>query len=246
MHGFDGLAFVAQGGPVSIGVALILLVMSVASWYLMLTKGWRVILLRKAVANYCRAFWLSPSLQAALDTRQANNPAWRLTSQAVEAAEHYQQHAAKRLPDACSHDEFVARAMRRVIGEETARLESGLSVLASVGSVAPFVGLFGTVWGIYHALASISASGQATLDKVAGPVGEALIMTALGLAVAIPAVLAYNALVRSNRVLLGRLDHFGQDLLVLLTTGAPLAAGSASSAERTSAKPAMHLKEVPA
>ena len=94
--------------------------------------------------------------------------------------------------------------MRRVIDEDTARLESGLTVLASVGSTAPFVGLFGTVWGVYHALVAIGMSGQGTLDKVAGPVGEALIMTALGLAVAIPAVLAYNGFVRSNRLVLAQ------------------------------------------
>ena len=110
--------------------------------------------------------------------------------------------------------------MNRTIADESAQMENGLTVLASVGSVAPFVGLFGTVWGIYHALASISLSGQATLDKVAGPVGEALIMTALGLAVAIPAVLAYNAIVRSNLMLTSQIESFGYDLHNLLITGA--------------------------
>ena len=109
--------------------------------------------------------------------------------------------------------------MRRVIDEDTARLESGLTVLASVGSTAPFVGLFGTVWGIYHALIAIGVSGQGTLDKVAGPVGEALIMTALGLAVAIPAVLAYNAFARSNRLVLAKLDGFAHDVFAFLSTG---------------------------
>ena len=116
--------------------------------------------------------------------------------------------------------EFLTRAMRRVIDEDTARLESGLTVLASVGSTAPFVGLFGTVWGVYHALVAIGLSGQGTLDKVAGPVGEALIMTALGLAVAIPAVLAYNGVVRANRLVLAKLDAFAHDLYAVLTTGA--------------------------
>jgi len=109
--------------------------------------------------------------------------------------------------------------MRRVIDEETARFESGLTVLASVGSTAPFVGLFGTVWGVYHALIAIGVSGQGTLDKIAGPVGEALIMTALGLAVAIPAVLGYNAFVRFNRLTLAQLDSFAHDLFAFLTTG---------------------------
>ena len=125
--------------------------------------------------------------------------------------------------------------MRRAIGQANAQLELGLSVLASVGSVAPFVSLFGTVWGIYHALANISASGQASLDKVAGPVGEALIMTAIGLAVAIPAVLAYNGLVRTNHLILAQLDHFAQDLHTLLITGVPL--NVVKSAKRTKVAP---------
>lgn len=245
MNGFNSLAFITQGGPVSIAVALILLAMSLASWYLIFVKSFQALALRRAAGRYIETFWQSPSLESALHAGNDSNPVSRLATQAVEAAEHHQQHASKRLADACSHDEFVARAMRRVISRETARLESGLSVLASVGSVAPFVGLFGTVWGIYHALASISVSGQATLDKVSGPVGEALIMTAFGLAVAIPAVLAYNALVRSNRNLLGQLENFAHDLHILLTTGAPLNGGATHPASSPSKTPA-HLKEVPA
>lgn len=246
MNGFNSLAFITQGGPVSIAVALILLAMSLASWYLIFVKSFQALSLRRATSRYTEAFWQSPSLESALNSQAASNPASRLASQAVEAAEHHQQHASKRLADACSHDEFIARAMRRVISRETSRLESGLSLLASVGSVAPFVGLFGTVWGIYHALASISVSGQATLDKVSGPVGEALIMTAFGLAVAIPAVLAYNALVRSNRNLLGQLENFAHDLHILLTTGAPLNGGTAPHDAAAPVKSHVHLKEVPA
>jgi biopolymer transport protein ExbB len=147
--------------------------------------------------------------------------------------------------DAAAGTEFLTRAMRRVIDEDTARLESGLTVLASVGSTAPFVGLFGTVWGVYHALVAIGISGQGTLDKVAGPVGEALIMTALGLAVAIPAVLAYNGFVRANRLVLAQLDAFAHDLYAVLTTGAhvgdpaavvPMKPASAPQATPTLAK----------
>ena len=245
MDQFNSLAFITQGGPVSITVALVLLAMSLASWYLIFVKGYQAMTLRRSVGRYIETFWQASSLGTALSTQKGSNPVSRLAMQAVEAAEHHQQHASKRLADACSHDEFIARAMRRVISRETAQLESGLSVLASVGSVAPFVGLFGTVWGIYHALASISASGQATLDKVSGPVGEALIMTAFGLAVAIPAVLAYNALVRSNRNLVGQLENFAHDLHILLTTGAPLSGGPASN-ESVPARSPAHLKEVPA
>ncbi len=194
---FNSVAFITDGGPVSIAVALILLVMSVASWYLIIVKTMQAVRVRRASSNYNQHFWAAPSLEVALRQHGAGLPISRLAVQAVEAAEHHQRHAAKRPADVCSQDEFIARCMNQAMAQESARMESGLTVLASVGSVSPFVGLFGTVWGIYHALASISVSGQATLDKVAGPVGEALIMTALGLAVAIPAVLAYNALVRA-------------------------------------------------
>jgi biopolymer transport protein ExbB len=115
--------------------------------------------------------------------------------------------------------------LRQAINEAAARLEAGLTFLASVGSTAPFVGLFGTVWGIYHALIGVAASGQIAIDKIAGPVGEALIMTAVGLAVAIPAVLAYNAFTRVNRLLLAQLDGFAHDLHAFVTTGAPLSKG---------------------
>ncbi|HWU81975.1 MAG TPA: MotA/TolQ/ExbB proton channel family protein [Methylophilaceae bacterium] len=242
---FNSWAFIVNGGPISITVALILLVMSVASWYLMLVKSVQLLRARSATSAYIRQFWQAATLDAAVRAQSGASPVTRLAHQSVEAAEHHQQHASKRLGDACSQDEFIARVMRRAISEENARLESGLTVLASVGSVAPFVGLFGTVWGIYHALASISISGQATLDKVAGPVGEALIMTAIGLAVAIPAVLAYNALVRGNRVLLAQIEGFAHDLHTLLTTGAPLL-NATNARNAASAKSHAHLKEVTA
>jgi biopolymer transport protein ExbB len=182
----------------------------------------QVIKIKTAIKQYMAAFWAAPNLHTAINTIKIDSPAHQLATNAFDAAHHHQTHAAKNLAESCSYDEFVARSMRRSLGQTTSQLDAGLSVLASVGSVSPFVGLFGTVWGIYHALATISASGQATLDKVAGPVGEALIMTAIGLAVAIPAVLAYNAFVKQNRVITSMLDTFAQDLHTLLTTGAPL------------------------
>ncbi|MCI0750165.1 MAG: MotA/TolQ/ExbB proton channel family protein [Nevskiales bacterium] len=136
------------------------------------------------------------------------------------AHRHHERHGVNKLDEAGSSADFITRILKRTIDEDTARMESGLTVLASVGSTAPFVGLFGTVWGIYHALIAIGVSGAGTLDKVSGPVGEALIMTALGLAVAIPAVLGYNFLVRANRVTLARLDSFAHDLFTFLATGA--------------------------
>lgn len=220
---FDSLAFILQGGFVSISVAVILLIMSVASWYFMIVKTVQGMQLRNAMKKYIAEFWAAPNLQAAISMIKIDSPAHQLAANAVDSAHHHQTHVAKNTEESCCYDEFVARSMRRSVAQTTAQLDSGLSILASVGSVAPFVGLFGTVWGIYHALASISASGQATLDKVAGPVGEALIMTAIGLAVAIPAVLAYNAFVKQNRIIIATLDGFAQDLHILLTTGAPLA-----------------------
>lgn len=240
---FNSLEFITAGGPVSILVALTLLVMSVASWYLMISKGIAALRTRAALKSDVQKFWNTPNLNAALKAEK--NPALaKLAEQAVSAAEHHQTHAAKKT-DSIAQDEFVARAMNRSIAEEQANLENGLTVLASVGSISPFVGLFGTVWGIYHALATISASGQATLDKVAGPVGEALIMTALGLAVAIPAVLAYNALVRSNRVLLAELEQFAYQLHTLLTTGALLKQHH-TAVNTHAAKEHLHIAEVSA
>lgn len=239
---FNGLQFIADGGPVAILVAVALLAMSVVSWTLIVVKGYRALRLRRLNTAYIRSFWQAGGLQAALRLQAVNVPAARLVSQAVRAAEHYRIYGAPKSADICNQDEFVARSMRKVIGEASAEQERGLTVLASVGSIAPFIGLFGTVWGIYHALASISLSGQATLDKVAGPVGEALIMTAFGLAVAIPAVLAYNTFVRMNRTLLSNTDAFAQEVHVLLTTGAVLADAS----EAQTANAAAHLHEVTA
>ena len=125
-----------------------------------------------------------------------------------------------------------------MLDEETTRLDNGLAVLATVGATAPFVGLFGTVWGVYHALVAIGMSGSGTLDKVAGPVGEALIMTGLGLAVAIPAVVGYNWLTRANRVLAAKLDAFAYELHTFVSMGQPLgtSAGDSRRGQRSSAR----------
>ena len=222
MQSTSGLAFITEGGVVSVLVALILLTMSVLSWYFILVKSWQVFKRKRDVSAYVRQFWRKATLQEALQEAQLHSPAFRLALTAVESTQHHQQYASQSLGAACSQDEFIARQLRRTLSQEQAALESGLSVLASVGSVAPFVGLFGTVWGIYHALTAIGQSVVATIDKVAGPVGEALIMTAIGLAVAIPAVLAYNAFIKANRGIMAELESFAQDLHTLLTTGAPL------------------------
>ena len=133
---------------------------------------------------------------------------------------HKDGNAKPQLHDALDLSEWVTRSLRNSIDDIAAKMQAGLAVLASVGSTAPFVGLFGTVWGIYHALLAIGLNGQASIDKVAGPVGESLIMTALGLAVAIPAVLGYNALVRGNKSVSGKLNRFAHDLHAYFVTGA--------------------------
>ncbi|CAN6484447.1 unnamed protein product [Victoria cruziana] len=141
---------------------------------------------------------------------------------------HHARYGAAKLEEAGSAQDFLTRTIKKVLDEETMRMESGLTVLATIGATAPFVGLFGTVWGVYHALVAIGASGSGSLDKVAGPVGEALIMTGVGLAVAIPAVMAYNWLTRSNRVWGARLDAFAFELFTFLSTGHSMKSGDAS------------------
>jgi biopolymer transport protein ExbB len=215
-------SFLAQTDGIAKAIIVVLVLMSSATWYLIITKTLQTLMTRRRTQQFLQFFWDAPSLQAVatrLEQQHPDEPFSHLTWHAIVAARHHQNHGANKLDSAGNTAEFLTRAMRRVIDEETARVEAGLTVLASVGSTAPFVGLFGTVWGVYHALINIGMSGQGTLDKVAGPVGEALIMTAAGLAVAIPAVLAYNAFVRSNRLVLAQLDSFAHDLFSFLTTG---------------------------
>jgi biopolymer transport protein ExbB len=214
--------FLAQTDGVGKALFFALLFMSIATWYLIVSKSLQTFVTKRRTARFLESFWDSTSVDAVrqrLEEHHPDEPFSHLAWHSIVAARHHQQHGAKKLNEAGNAADFLTRAMRRVIDEETARFESGLAILASIGSTAPFVGLFGTVWGVYHALVAIGLSGQGTLDKVAAPVGEALIMTAVGLAVAIPAVLAYNAFVRSNRLVLARLDAFAHDLFAVLTTG---------------------------
>jgi len=204
--------------------AYLLLAMSVASWFLILWKSWAWWRVRRA-ARELPAFWNATSIEAAiaqLKPVDGENVFVPLAVGAANAATH--PAAEHSLAAQIDRSELITRALRQRINEAAGRLDAGLTILGSVGSTAPFVGLFGTVWGIYRALISIAASGQIAIDKVAGPVGEALIMTAFGLAVAIPAVLGYNAFTRANRVVLGALDGFAHDLHATLTTGSRLAA----------------------
>ena len=217
-----------SGDAMSHTVAFILLGMSIASWYLILAKFWDWWRLRRA-AQATAGFWAAQSVSAGLERlREAGvgNPYALLATQAascnseIEAAS---DHLSSRFDPA----EQMERALRQQLLNTQAGMENGLTLLATTGATAPFVGLFGTVWGIYHALVAIGVSGQAALEKVAGPVGEALIMTAAGLAVALPAVFAYNAFARANRVVLADLHGFAHDLHAFFTIGKPFVANSA-------------------
>jgi biopolymer transport protein ExbB len=232
--------FLAQADGLAQTVLVVLLLASLVSWYLLLTKAitnWRA---QRRGARFLDLFGDAPSLDAVaahLANRAPDEPFSHLAQQGIAAARHHEHHGGTRLRDSGAAADFVTRALRRTIDDERAKLESGLTILASIGSTAPFVGLLGTVWGIYRALIAIGMSGAGTLDKVAGPVGEALVMTALGLAVAIPAVLGYNFIVRANRLTLGRLDAFAHDLYTLLETGAKIRASTGVSQSIAPLKP---------
>ena len=228
-----GLANVwSQGDIVTRGVAILLLLMSLASWIVIITKALDLRRL-STQARATESFWHSADFADGLARFGADqaNPFRLLAQEGREATAHVLHkdgNARPQLHDALDLSEWVTRSLRNCIDDITGRMQSGLAVLASVGSTAPFIGLFGTVWGIYHALLAIGLNGQASIDKVAGPVGESLIMTALGLAVAIPAVLGYNTLVRGNKSVSSKLNRFAHDLHAYFLTGARI--GSAGPA----------------
>ncbi len=184
-----------QGDFISKGTLIILVIMSMGTWYIMFTKLWDQAKLFRQAKAVDRDFWKAESLQAGLDKLERGNQFRNLIEKGLGAAQHHEG----RLTDQIDGPEWIASNLQRESDNIQNRLQGGLAFLATVGSTAPFVGLFGTVWGIYHALIAIGVAGQASIDKVAGPVGEALIMTAIGLAVAVPAVLGYNWLVRRNK-----------------------------------------------
>jgi biopolymer transport protein ExbB len=221
--------FWAQGDAVTRTVALLLLAMSLTTWIVIALKALDLRVFQRQ-SRACEDFWHSSDLAQALDKLggDRSNPFRALALDAQEATHHVLRadpHPAPQLCDSLDLSDWVERALRNSIDDFTVRVQRGLPVLASIASTAPFVGLFGTVWGIYHALLGIGAAGQVSIDQVAGPVGEALIMTALGLLVAIPAVLGYNALVRGNKALVHRLNRFGHDLHAYFVTGARIGAG---------------------
>ncbi len=213
--------FWQQGDLVTHATALLLLLLSIASWALIVGRFVRQLRINLASDRAPEAFWQARALPEALTAIEAADRTGLYASMArVSMRTHENYDSASCLGAGVSLSESVTRALRNQMLAAQASLETGLTFLASVGATAPFIGLFGTVWGIYHALVAISGSTSVVLDKVAGPVGEALIMTAAGLFVAIPAVLAYNALARANRLVMARLDGFAHDLHAYFTTGA--------------------------
>ena len=233
--------FLAQTDAVGLCVLVILTVMSLLSWYLIASKLWRTVVVRARsrafIADFRRARHSVDAERLQIATG-GNNPFARLLGEGFQACQFLR--AAERDSvsirktdgpgfEVTSPDDYVSAALAHGVAREVCRMESGMTPLASIASTAPFVGLFGTVWGIFHALQSIAFSAQASLDKVAGPVGEALIMTACGLFVSIPALLAYNAFTRLNRNLTGELERFAHSVFGLLGLGLP--AGGAVSGE---------------
>ena len=204
-------------------VLALLLTGSIVSWYLIVTKGIHLLRANRQSQRFLNIFWDAPNLEAvANEVRSTGTPEpfSHLLHHGFTAVDHLsRRHEASSLVDAGAPDEMLTRALRRAIEEDKARLEFGQTFLATVASSAPFVGLLGTVWGIYHALMAIGLSGQGTIDKVAGPVGEALIMTGIGLAVAIPAAIAYNSFARAARNTLTKLNSFAYDVHNFLATG---------------------------
>jgi biopolymer transport protein ExbB len=220
MNQTSGLAHYWNGGDaISHFVAIVLLLMSLVSWFFILSKSWSAWRTRKSAAAL-EDFWEATTLPDAISLLAKVDPENVYTPLAAHGAGAASvQSKAQSLNADSDRAELITRTLRREINKVSARIESGLTILASIGATAPFVGLLGTVWGIYHALAAVSLAGTVQIDKVAGPVGEALIMTAMGLTVAIPAVLAYNAFTRVNRITLAELDAFAHDLHAYLTTG---------------------------
>nr|WP_243713590.1 MotA/TolQ/ExbB proton channel family protein [Luteimonas terrae] len=203
-------------------VLIVLIAMSAMSIFWIIFNAIKAARLKGSTDRVINTFWETQNAQDAIrymEEQPKSEPFSKVALDAAQAAAHHQRHEGSRLVESLNRSEFVDRALRQAVTRESLKLEDGLTVLATVGATAPFVGLLGTVWGIYRALIRIGASGQADIGAVAGPVGEALIMTAIGLGVAIPAVLGYNFFVRLNRGTNNKLDTFAHDLHDFFATG---------------------------
>ena len=211
-----GLTALWNGGDwVARGTLIVLVIMSMGSWYILITKLIEQLQLMGQARRANRTFWSAPSIREGANLLKPKSAFRMLVEAGLSATEHHEG----TLTEQIDLHSWITMSLQRAVDAINNRLQGGLAFLATVGSTAPFVGLFGTVWGIYHALTAIGIAGQASIDKVAGPVGEALIMTALGLAVAVPAVLGYNWMVRRNKLAMDRVRSFAADLHALLIGG---------------------------
>ena len=205
----------SQGDFVARGTLVIMIIMSMGSWYIIFTKLFEQAKLLKSYKAIGDAFWKAGSMKQAAGTLEEASAFRYIAEQGVKADDHHEG----TLVEQIDRHTWISMSIDRAVGNIQSRLQDGLAFLATVGSTAPFVGLFGTVWGIYHALTAIGISGQASIDKVAGPVGEALIMTAFGLAVAVPAVMGYNWLIRRNKTVMEGVKTFSGDVHNVLLAG---------------------------
>jgi biopolymer transport protein ExbB len=211
-----GLEALWKGGDfVARGTLIILVIMSMGSWYIMFVKVYEQMKLFRQAREVQKSFWQAGSVQEGMNNLKEGSPFRYIAESGIKSTQHHEG----KLLEQIDLNTWVTMSIQRAQDNVSSRLQDGLAFLATVGSTSPFVGLFGTVWGIYHALTAIGIAGQASIDKVAGPVGEALIMTAFGLAVAVPAVLGYNWLVRRNKVALEHLRAFSADLHMVLMSG---------------------------
>jgi biopolymer transport protein ExbB len=204
-----------QGDFVARGTLIIMIIMSMGSWYIIFTKLFEQRQMLKSAKTSAEAFWKANSVKAGVGALEEGSAFRFLAEQGIKASEHHEG----TMVESIDKHTWVTMTMDRAVSNIQGRLQDGMAFLATVGSTAPFVGLFGTVWGIYNALVKIGISGQASIDKVAGPVGEALIMTAFGLAVAVPAVMGYNWLVRRNKYAMEQIRTFGSDVHNVLLAG---------------------------
>ena len=205
----------SQGDLVARGTLIIMIIMSMGSWYIIFTKLFEQGKMMKSYKAIGDQFWKAGSMKQAATTLDEASAFRYIAEQGVKADDHHEG----TLVEAIDRHTWISMSVERAVGNINSRLQDGLAFLATVGSTAPFVGLFGTVWGIYHALTAIGIAGQASIDKVAGPVGEALIMTAFGLAVAVPAVMGYNWLIRRNKTVMERIKAFSGDVHNVLLAG---------------------------
>ena len=218
-------ALIAQGNIVSRSILAILLIMSLMTWFIMITKYFDQRRQRLQGIEAEKEFWSATSLTDAIGKLKGGSNPFRALAETGKQAYEYHETNKSRLSGAISTSDWISDSLQRTADAVISRMQSGLPVLASVGATAPFVGLLGTVIGIYNALIAIGVAGQASIDKVAGPVGEALIMTAFGLAVAVPAVLGYNILLRRNKAVQERVSHFTHELHAYLISGVKMGLG---------------------